>query len=344
VRSFDIELLAQLSSTPGLPGRETRVAELIHANIGSPWQVRTDNIGNLIAHIPGEGETILLLAHMDEVGLIVRRVTKDGFLKVERLGGTSLRSLPGSRLELWAETGSIPAHAGVMPQHLDDLNPLDLEDVYIDIGAKSRAEVEDRGVRIGDGLTWSNPILCYEDDYIVGKALDDRLGCWILLTLAKYLQFDQLSCDLHLGFVVQEETNLMGGTPLVHAINPDVVIGIDGTLAFDTPDLEGKQSDIRLGEGPTIKIMDAIRARGVTYVPNLDLLQRIRTYADDNRIKLQSEIITITTVQLRRPILQMLDSCINCLRCSFLDSILHIFQYTILDRIVELVDIADLFM
>lgn len=289
---LDIDKLAQLTSAPGLPGRETRVAELLRANISSPWQVRSDNLGNLIAHLPGKGEKILLLAHMDEVGLIVRRVTKDGFLKVERMGGTSLRSLPGSQLELWVETGCIPAHAGVMPQHLDSSKQLTLEDIYIDIGAKSRAEVEEWGVRIGDGLTWSTPLQRYGDNYVVGKALDDRLGCWILLTLANHLQLDQLGCNLYLGFVVQEETTLMGGAPLVHAISPDIVIGIDGTLACDTPDLEGKQSDIRLGMGPGIKIMDAIRGRGVTYVPDRDLMLRIRATAEENGIPLQPEVIT----------------------------------------------------
>lgn len=289
---FDLDLLKQLIMTPGLPGREYQVAELIRANIGSSWQVNQDNLGNIIAHLPGKGEAILLIAHMDEVGLIVRRITEDGFLQVERIGGMSFMSLPGSQLDLWTQAGALPAHVGVLPQHLDDLNKMSWGDIYIDIGARSRAEVQKWGVRIGDGLTWSSPLRQLRENCIVGKALDDRLGCLLLLTLANKLKPNQLGVDLYLGFVVQEETTLMGGAPIVHAIQPDLVIGIDGTLTFDTPDLKGEQSDIRLGSGPTLKIMDTIRGRGLTYVPDPNLAQRIRMMAQDNAISLQDEVIS----------------------------------------------------
>lgn len=290
--NFDLDLLKQLLMTPGLPGREHQVAELIRANIGSSWQINQDNLGNLVAHLPGKGEVILLIAHMDEVGLIVSRITQDGFLKVARIGGMSLRSIPGGQLDLWTEAGRLPAHAGVMPQHLDGLKQMSWEDVYIDIGARSRAEVQKWGVRIGDGLTWSAHLRQYGDNCVVGKALDDRLGCLLLLTLANSLKPDQLGVDLYLGFVVQEETTLMGGAPLVHAIKPDLVIGIDGTLAFDTPELQGEQSEICLGSGPAIKIMDTIRGRGVTYVPDQELARRIRISAQDQGISLQDEVIS----------------------------------------------------
>lgn len=146
-------------------------------------------------------------------------------------------------------------------------------------------------MRVGDGLTWSAPLARQGEYLITGKALDDRLGCLVLLTLAGLIQQKQCRYDLYLGFVVQEETTLMGGAPIVQTLSSDLVIGVDGTLAFDTPDLEGQGSDIRLGGGPTLKMMDAIRGRGVTYVPDRELAQSLQELAEKYEIQLQPEIV-----------------------------------------------------
>ena len=290
---LDNSLLAELTAVPGLPGREHKVAELIRSQLpSSPWEVNSDRLGNLIAHLPGDGRKVMLVAHLDEVGLIVRRIAQNGFLGVERLGGTSVRALPGSRLDLWTKNGPISAQAGILPAHLDNLDYLDLKDVYIDIGVSSREGAESLGVRIGDGLTWSALFEQQGEARVVGKALDDRLGCLVLMTLAHNVRQRQLGCDLYLAFVVQEETGLMGGMPVAYAVSPQVVIGVDGTLAFDTPDLQDQQSDIRLGAGPTVKLLDAIRGKGVSYVPHWELVERIRDLAHVNDIQLQAEVIT----------------------------------------------------
>ena len=290
---IDFELLSDLVSTPGLPGRESRVAALIRSRLpASPWESRLDPLGNLVARLPGTGMKVMLVAHMDEVGLIVRRITPDGFLLVERLGGMHIRSLPGASLDVWTLKGRVVAQAGLLPQHLDNSQILKLEDIYLDIGASSRAEVEARGVRVGDGLTWSAVTNLTAVDRVVSKALDDRLGCLALLSLAHNLQPTAIHFDLYLAFVVQEETGLMGGVPLVNQLAPDIVIGIDGTLAFDTPDLEGQQSDIRLGAGPAIKLMDAIRGKTGSYLPDWELTERLRSLAQQHAIPLQVEVTT----------------------------------------------------
>lgn len=288
---LDIGLLTELCGTPGLPGRESSVAELIRTALPpAPWEVHSDNLGNLIAHLPGDERKVMLVAHMDEVGLIVRRITPDGYLLVERLGGMSVRALPGSRLDLWTKDGTVPAQAGILPGHLDNRDFLDLKDIYIDIGVSSREAAERMGVRIGDGLTWSAHLEQQGDDRVVGKALDDRLGCLVLIALAHRMLAHQPNCDLTLAFVVQEETGLMGGVPVANVVSPDVVIGVDGTLAFDTPDLQGEQSDIRLGAGPAIKLMDAIRGKTGSYVPHWELSEKIREHAEQNNIPLQVDV------------------------------------------------------
>lgn len=292
-RELDIALLKGLSETPGLPGREMPVAEAIRAALPrGGWEVSTDAPGNLVAHLPGDGPRVLLVAHMDEVGLIVRRITGGGFLLVERMGGMGVRSLPGSRLTLWTDSGPLPAIAGVLPHHLDTKGPPDLADVYVDIGAASRADAERMGARVGDVLTWSSALERHGYSLVCGKALDDRLGCFVLVTLAHGLDAHPPACDLYLAFVVQEETMLMGGLPVAQRLSPDVAIGVDGTLAFDTPDLEGKQSDIRVGAGPALKLFDAIRGGGASFVPGRRLARLVLEVAAREGIPLQREVIT----------------------------------------------------
>jgi endoglucanase len=289
----DFDLLERLTATPGVPGREGRVADLISASLPTKTcNCSLDNLGNLVAHIPGKGKRVMLAAHMDEVGLIVQRILPNGFLKVERIGGTSLRALPGSRLSLWTSKECIPAYVGVLPQHLDTKEPLDFSKVYIDIGSSSDQETRAMHVAPGDVLTWESPLHSIGDTLISGKALDDRLGCYILIQLAKLLQPQELKCDLYFAFTVQEETMLMGGVTAANAVSPEIIIGVDGTLSFDTPDLEGSQSDLRMGKGPAIKWMDAIRGKLAAFVPNQKLALHVRETAQRNDISLQDEIVT----------------------------------------------------
>jgi putative aminopeptidase len=297
---LELDLLNNLTQMPGLPGREKDVARLIESYIQLiDWNTSRDSLGNVIAHKPGNGPKVLLIAHMDEVGLIVRRITKDGFLLVERLGGMGLRSLPGSRLILWTREGKLPAQVGLLPQHLDNHDYLPLSNIYIDIGAKSEEDVLSMGVRIGDGLTWDSPLKTIKKNntkdhgyFISSKALDDRLGCFSLLMLAKYIhsQSIDLNCDLYMGFLTQEEIMLMGGQPVIHSILPDYVIGIDGTLATDTPDLLSTNSAIHLGKGPSIKILDAIRGKLASYVPDWELTEFFRSISEEHDLPLQVEI------------------------------------------------------
>jgi putative aminopeptidase FrvX len=287
---LDLELLKTLTQIPGLPGRELRVAEVIRSALPKDWTAWIDPLGNLIARRPGKGPKLLLVAHMDEVGLVVRRITPDGFLQVERLGGMGVRALPGSRLDLWTSKSCLNGVVGVPPAHLDKGEILSMESLFVDIGSSTRQEVEQRGVEIGDGLTWHAVFDRLGEKMVISKALDDRLGCFVLLELAK-TEFSS-DCDLYLGFVVQEETMLQGALPVVQAVQPEIVIGIDGTLAFDTPDLEGAQSEIRLGCGPALKILDAIRGKMAAFVPDWGLVERIRSTAYEIGVPLQSEVVS----------------------------------------------------
>jgi endoglucanase len=176
--------------------------------------------------------------------------------------------------------------------HLDDQKQVDLIDCYVDIGASSKEEAEKMGVQVGDVLTWAGSFQQLNRSLVSGKALDDRLGCSILITLARQLAGQKLPVDLYLMFVVREEVALDAGLPMISSINPDIVIGIDGTLTFDTPDIAGSQSDVFLGKGPVLKWMDAIRGKAATFLPDLELNRSIQLLAERKKIPLQHEVMT----------------------------------------------------
>lgn len=291
IDEMNFDQLSRLTAVSGISGREWRVAEFIRSSLPSKYEVFQDPIGNLTVHLPGKGKRVMLMAHMDEVGLIVRRVLENGFLRVERLGGINVRALAGSVLNLTTEKGQLDAIVGLLPQHLDTGAELDLNSFYLDIGARSVQEVAEMGVQVGDSLTWSAPLKRIGQTRIYSKALDDRLGCWILLMIAEQTKLSELNCDLYLTFSVQEETMLKGGLPAVHKFEPEIVIGVDGTLTFDTPDLVGEQSEIVIGGGPAVKWMDTIRGKQVTFVPDEQLVSSIRKATAQLQIPLQSEIV-----------------------------------------------------
>ena len=291
--SGNIEILEKLMLIPGVPGREGRVSEFIRSVLPAACDCRIDNLGNLIVHVGGKGKRVVLVAHMDEVGFIVQRIFDNGFLKIERMGGASIRALPGSRLSLWTSKGSIPAVAGVLPQHLDSKEFIaDYSKVFIDVGTFSKEETLALGVKPGDVLTWNSPLKTLGRSLICGKALDDRLGCYCLIQLARTIKPEELACDLYLTFSVQEESILIGSVAAINAVEPEVLIGVDGTFALDTPDLVGQQSDIRLGGGPAVKWMDAIRGKLAAFVPNQALIDHIYKTAQKENIPLQDEIST----------------------------------------------------
>lgn len=286
-----IGILEKLVGIPGVPGREGRVADCIRSFLSATFDCRIDNLGNLIVHVGGKGKRVALVAHMDEVGFIVQRVLDNGFLKIERMGGTSIRALPGSRLSLWISNESLPAVAGVLPQHLDSKEFIsDFSQVFIDVGTFSKEETLALGIKSGNVLTWDSPLKFMGESLICGKALDDRLGCYCLIQLAQMIKPEDLACDLYLIFSVQEESILIGSVAALNEVEPEVMIGIDGTFSLDTPDLVGKQSDICLGGGPAVKWMDAIRGKLAAFVPDQALTNHICETAKKKNIPLQDEI------------------------------------------------------
>lgn len=283
--------LEKLSAAPGIPGFEGPVARLLRECLEDPGiTTRMDNVGNLVAHIPGNGPRVLLVAHMDEPGYLVRKILPGGFLRLERVGGAAWNTLAGQHVQVWAQAGVVPGVVGMIPPHIAPGGVQDLNNLFVDLGVCSLEQAQALGIEIGTPVTCL-PRFQVMRDMVWANSLDDRAGCALLVQLAQELVHGApLHCDLTLAFVVQEENLLVGGQPVVYELRPDYVIGLDATLTYDTPDLNNAYSDVGLGKGPAIKIMDHIRGRGQGFISHTGLRQHIESVARDSNIPLQREI------------------------------------------------------
>ncbi|MCL5074548.1 MAG: M42 family metallopeptidase [Chloroflexi bacterium] len=302
--SLDLRLLEELTALPGISGFEDRVGAYIIGRLrGYGLEAKADSIGNVVAHLPGPKPRLMLFAHMDEVGFVVRRIEDDGFVRIERVGGIAEQSLPGQRLDLWTQKGHLEAVAGSKPQHLGlGSEATTLDKVFLDVGARSGEQARLLGVRVGDCITYRACFSILSSDTLSAKSLDDRAGCALLLELAQEAR-DKRACDLYLAFTVQEEAVLRGAAPVAYAIEPDMAIGVDATVALDTPDTKG-QGEMSLGQGPAIKVMDHLRGTLTGFISHQGLRRLVEDVARECGIPLQREVIMgLTTAASPLPFL-----------------------------------------
>jgi len=241
------ELIKKVVETYGPAGNEAQIREVIRAEI-TPYvdEIRVDALGNLIALKRGGGKKLMLAAHMDEIGVIVTHIDKNGFLRFYPVGGLSPLTLIGNRVVF--ENGTL----GVIgSEKLEAQKDLSLTKLYIDVGAQSKDEAEKR-VGIGDVAAMSREFADL-GKRLVAKAMDDRIACAILIEALKALK--QPAYDIYAVFTTQEEVGLRGARVAAYGITPDLGIAIDVTRTGDTP--ESITMDVSLGKGPTVKIRDS---------------------------------------------------------------------------------------
>lgn len=246
------ELLARLTALNAPAGREETVREALRQELlGLVDEVEVDTLGNLIAHKRGAGPKLMLAAHMDEIGVIVSEIDEHGFLRFMAVG------VPPAG---WQLTGERVVFAdgvtGVIgKEKVDEVKETKYSRLFIDIGARSREEASAR-VKVGSLACFTR---CFADlgSRVVSKALDDRIGCALLIELARHLGSlpAPLAFDLYLVFTTQEEVGERGATTAAFRIAPDLAVALDVTPAFDTPE-PASHSVIALGGGPAIKVMD----------------------------------------------------------------------------------------
>ena len=253
------ETLAALMMVPGLSGHEDRVRRSLAARLGDLGiKSRADTLGNLIATVPGDpaAPTVMVFAHMDQLGFVVRRIEDNGLIRVERLGGVPERALASQAVLLCVGEGRDVAgvianksHHATTPD--EKYHVLPYAERYIDTGLASAAAVEAAGIRVGTPVVYHPRVLPLADDRLAGTSVDDRAGCAVMLELAALLNGGTGYPTVHLVFSVQEEFNLRGAVPAAEALNPDIAIQLDLVLATDTPDMTAR-GDVALGGGPAI--------------------------------------------------------------------------------------------
>ncbi len=243
---INLQLLDQLLSTFGPSGNEERIGQFIEKEIETYVdEVRKDALGNLIALKRGKDKKIMLAAHMDEIGLIITHIHKDGFLRFAKIGGVDVKIAVGQKVEF--KDGTIGV---ISSEPIEDIKDLKIDRLFIDIGAKDREEALNK-VSIGDVASFYGP-LYIQNKRGISKAMDDRIGCYVLIEVLKNLK-NNIN-DIYFVFTVQEEIGIRGAKTSAYGIHPDIGIAIDVTLTGDTP--ESKPMEVSLGKGPAIKIMD----------------------------------------------------------------------------------------
>jgi putative aminopeptidase len=254
-------LLCELMLIPGLSGCEDRVRRRIAAElkaIGIP--TRSDRLGNLMATIEGDSEapSVMLFAHMDQLGLIARKIEANGLVRVERLGGVPEKALPAQEVLFCIGEGrDLPgviankSHHATAPD--EKYRVLPYPELYVDLGFASAAEALAAGVDIGTPIVYAPKVVALAGERIAGTSVDDRAGCAIIIEVARALAATPRRPTTHLVFSVQEEFNLRGAVTAAQALRPDIAIQLDLMLATDTPDMTAR-GDVSLGGGPAMSL------------------------------------------------------------------------------------------
>ncbi|MBO9312578.1 MAG: M42 family metallopeptidase [Chloroflexus sp.] len=258
-----MQLLKELTEAHGASGYEGPVRTLMRRYLEPVSEIEGDNLGSIIARRIGvpDGPRIALAAHLDEIGLLVTRITDDGFLKFQPLGGWWDHVLLGTRVEVMTRQGSIIGVIGAKPPHIlsnDERNRLvDKKSMYIDIGASSREEAMAWGVRPGDSVVPVGPFLPMRNpDLFMAKALDNRVGCAIVVETIRRLVNERHPNIVYGIGNVQEEVGLRGAATTTYLVKPDIGFAIDTAIAGDMPGVGADDAMSRLGQGPAILLID----------------------------------------------------------------------------------------
>lgn len=274
-------LLKQLTEASGVSGNEKEVRDLIIAEIKDHVDsFKIDRIGNIIAYKKGKdtNKKLMITAHMDEVGLLVTDIDNLGLLKFTTVGGVDKRILVSKPVLVGKE--KIDGVIGAKPIHLQKrqewTRALGIDELYIDIGAKSKEEAE-KLVQIGDYVIFKSDYIEFGDNLVKAKALDNRVGCSILINLIK----EVTDVSFYGVFTVMEEVGLIGAGPAAYEVDPDISLVLEGTLCYDMPKLDTHLIPTYLNKGPAISLIDR------TTVFDRKFREKITSIAQKNNIPYQ---------------------------------------------------------
>lgn len=304
-QELNVDLLKRLCETPGIPGREERVRALIEKEVDGLFdEVRTDNMGNLICtrnatkgkkKDKGDADSarptrVLLLCHMDEIGFYVKGIDDTGFIRLNAAGGFDTRNLFSRRVLVCTDSGDFVGvmNPGGRPIHIateeDKKKIPEVKEFFVDLGSKP--EKVKKTVKIGDFVVMHEPAIIVGDKF-VSKAIDNRLACWLGIETVRAIVNAKADhrCDLTVVFTVQEEVGLRGAHTASFGVEPDIAIGIDTTLACDTPGVPTDEMITKHGAGVGLHIMDS------SFISDHRLINDLEKVARDNKIAHQRTIL-----------------------------------------------------
>ena len=286
-----VSLLQRLSDAPGPPGFEEPVRKIMVQEM-KPLadSIRYDGVGSVIAQSGSTGPRIMIDAHMDELGGMVRRVTPDGFISMQMLGGWLDQALVGQRWVILGAKGPVRAVTGIRDIHVapaDERTKVFPRDgIFLDVGAKSAAEVAALGITPGDPVAPDAPFaeLNGTGNY-VGKGWDDRIGCAVLVEALRRMAHVRHLNQLFFVATVQEEVGLRGAQTAAAVVKPDIGIALEGGVTGDVPGDRPEETQAKLGGGPGLFLYDS------STIPNRRFVELVKDAARRNRSPLQLDLV-----------------------------------------------------
>lgn len=286
-----VSLLQRLSDAPGPPGFEEPVRKIMVQEM-KPLadSIRYDGVGSVIAQSGSTGPRIMIDAHMDELGGMVRRVTPDGFISMQMLGGWLDQALVGQRWVILGAKGPVRAVTGIRDIHVapaDERTKVFPRDgIFLDVGAKSAAEVAALGITPGDPVAPDAPFaeLNGTGNY-VGKGWDDRIGCAVLVEALRRMAHARHPNQLFFVATVQEEVGLRGAQTAAAVVKPDIGIALEGGITGDVPGDRPEETQAKLGGGPGLFLYDS------STIPNRRFVELVKDAARRNRSPLQLDLV-----------------------------------------------------
>lgn len=282
------KLLKEITEASGVPGYETEVRAIMREYLHDVAVIVQDKMGNFIGKhvVDDERPRVMLVGHMDEIGFMVRYITKEGFVKFQSLGGWWDQVLLGQRVVIKTTQGDVIGVLGAKPPHMLDAEErkkvVEKKDMYIDVGACSEDEVREMGVRVGDPIIpVSEFTVMAKPNFYLSKAFDNRVGCALAIEALRALAGEGHPNAVYAVGTVQEEVGLRGAKTSAFAIDPDVAIILEVDIAGDVPGIKPEETAVKMGGGPTLLVYDA------RMIPNLKLRDLVIATAEELDIPLQ---------------------------------------------------------
>ncbi len=285
-----VRLLKELTEASGVSGYETPVTQITKEYLQPYGPLSQDRIGSVICQKTGSAESprVMLAGHMDEIGFMVKHLTDQGFIRFIPLGGWFDQVLLGQRVIIQTHKGPVTGVIGVKPPHIIPADERDKvikkKDMYIDIGATSKEELESAGVRVGDPIIPAAgfEVLTGGKTYL-SKAFDDRVGVALMVSVLDELKNEVHPNTVYAAATVMEETVLGGAHTAAEAVNPDIAIILESGIAGDVPGVTPDENSVKLGKGPVVLLYDS------HMIPNLKLRDLVFDTARELGIPLQTD-------------------------------------------------------